>query len=168
VFQKILEKYKRSRIKGMLLDERVSKGEQEAIFLRYVVELFNRAIKIKPEYVAPYYNMAYLYKDIGEYETSKRMFDEYIRRDPFDYEAHLYLGEVYQMMDDPKEAIKEYEKSISLASEYQDVYLMILVNLNNAVNGPRDTRIYKEACKKEQRNPAQGISLNKKRIPTPI
>jgi glycosyltransferase involved in cell wall biosynthesis len=62
---------------------------------------------------------------LREYDKAIPVFEEYLERSGWDeerYEAWLLLGEIYQKLDKPRDAIRAYNNSLLERDEYPDAY----------------------------------------------
>jgi S1-C subfamily serine protease len=89
------------------------------------VEAYKQAIRIDPDNVDVYYEMAHAYVNLGRYKDAIEVYKQAIRIDPDYVQAHFLLGFTYLMVGDRNSALNEYkilnELDIDLANKLFDL-----------------------------------------------
>lgn len=104
---------------------------------RKAIECFEKALAINPRYVEVQFNLAVAYSEIGEYDRAEKVYTEARSAeeggvpgdnripDPFVRgkvaNMHADLGNIYHGLGLFEDAIKEYEKALSLRPDFPDV-----------------------------------------------
>ncbi len=131
-------------------------------FLQHLIYLYKRAMKLEHDYLPAYYNLGYLYQDIGEYKKAIEVYQDMLSLDPFDYEIHFYLGESYQELGQTRPAILHYLNSILLAPAYEEMYIKVILAFNKAINDEQPDRDLYQAMRSRIFNIYKEFSKEKK------
>ena len=132
-YKSLIEQYRQAKAG----ERKFSPAAREAAvsLVKRVAGLFVAARRLDHDYLPPLYNLAYFFKDLGEYRLSAAKFQEYLKIDPFDHEVHLYLGEVYVTLGDPGKAEAHFDRAVALVPEDMRLYEEIIRVLNEAARG---------------------------------
>jgi len=89
------------------------------------IEAYKQALRIDPDNVDVYYEMAHAYVNLGRYKDAIEVYKQAIRIDPDYIQAHFLLGFTYLMVGDRNSALNEYkilnELDIDLANKLFDL-----------------------------------------------
>ncbi len=89
------------------------------------IEAYKQALRIDPDNVDVYYEMAHAYVNLGRYKDAIEVYKQAIRIDPDYVQAHFLLGFTYLMVGDRNSALNEYkilnELDIDLANKLFDL-----------------------------------------------
>ena len=92
---------------------------------RDAIEIFNKMIKLDPDYPTSYYGLATIYDNEENYELAIAYYKKTIELDP-DYEAaHFFLANIYDDLGEIELALNHYERTIFLDPEYFYAYINI-------------------------------------------
>lgn len=118
------------------------------------IDLYKKAIEIKPDYADVYYNLAKSYRSIGEINNAIGTYNKLLELSPNDVEALVYLGKCYKDLNQYSEANKYYRKALEIDPKY-DLATRSLKeseNLNLAKMNPILAKTQKEQYAKENLN----------------
>ena len=100
-----------------LLGEYVDKGNHEER-----INLYTKAIKLKPDFEIAFYNRGNAYDDMGKHKEAITDYTQAIKLKP-DYENALYnRGLSYRKMGKCEEAIADFTQAIKLKPDYADAF----------------------------------------------
>jgi S1-C subfamily serine protease len=85
------------------------------------IEAYKQAIRIDPDNVDVYYEMAHAYVNIGRYKDAIEAYKQAIHIDPDYAKAHCLLGGVYLIIGDRNSALNEYKILKELDIDLADV-----------------------------------------------
>lgn len=81
---------------------------------------YDRAIRLEPDYLAPYGSLAVIYGKRGDVDRAIRIFLWMIPRLPnADFKAHTGLGVAYKIKGFLREAEAEFQKSLAINPDYE-------------------------------------------------
>jgi S1-C subfamily serine protease len=101
---------------------------QQADALRYqqkykdAVELYNKAVNIKPDYAEAYLGLGMAYKEMGIYKKAVDSLKQYIALTPDNPMAYYELGLIYKEMEEYDKSIEALEKAVDLRYYFEDAY----------------------------------------------
>ncbi len=61
-----------------------------------------------------------LYKSQGKYDMARDQYQRVAKLDKYNYVSHYNLGVTYQLLDQLKEAVTSYKRSLALNPDYAD------------------------------------------------
>ena len=109
------------------------------------VERFEKAISLQPEYTEAMFSMSITLNDMGMYEEARSAYERassIISRHGISPEKnmvrsrianlHMELGELYLALGQYDDAISEYRKALTVAPEYHDLRVQLIVALREA------------------------------------
>jgi len=76
--------------------------------------------KINPKYPRLYLLMGKIYNRMADINKADEAFQRSLVSEPYNSEAHYYLGTIYQQRNAKEEAIKEYEKAVTFTTSSSD------------------------------------------------
>jgi len=82
------------------------------------IQLYKRAIELKPDYADAYFNLAKAYNSDGNKKNAISTYEELLKISPNDVEALTNLGECYNETNNPIEARKCYQKALDIDPKY--------------------------------------------------
>ncbi|MDD3012813.1 MAG: tetratricopeptide repeat protein [Candidatus Gastranaerophilales bacterium] len=82
------------------------------------IQLYKRAIELKPDYADAYFNLAKAYNSDGNKEKAILTYEELLKISPNDVEALTNLGECYKETNNLNEARKYYQKALDIDPRY--------------------------------------------------
>lgn len=86
------------------------------------VQVFDRAIQVKPDYAEAYSNRGVALQELGHLEEAVQAFDKAIQLKPEYAEAHGSRGVALHELGQLKEAMVDYDRAIQLKPDYAEVY----------------------------------------------
>jgi tetratricopeptide (TPR) repeat protein len=101
----------------------VDPGEDFLAGKQQAIASFNNAIKLNPQYATAYFNRAYTYEQLGEFDLAVKDYTQAIALDPKFPEAYTNRGriKVVEFKDAPG-ALADYNQSIAIDPQYSDTY----------------------------------------------
>ena len=109
-------------------------------FCEEAIETLNQLIKRGKIDVEVYYNLAYSYVALGDYDNAKEMFKKCIILEPNNPYAHKDLGVLYLKMNCYEWAVDEMLEAINLEDDVAEFYYSLGVSylmLSNLVDGKK-------------------------------
>ncbi|KAK6195510.1 hypothetical protein SNE40_000924 [Patella caerulea] len=103
---------------------------------RHVRNILDR-IKDDKEKTSRGYQIARLYYEIGDYETSKRYLTNFLNLRENVPQAHKLLGQIYEATNQKEKAIQSFRRSIELDSNQQD----LVAKVGNLFISPRVNKV---------------------------
>ncbi|XP_050395054.1 E3 SUMO-protein ligase RanBP2 [Patella vulgata] len=103
---------------------------------RHVRNILDR-IKDDKEKTSRGYQIARLYYEIGDYETSKRYLTNFLNLRENVPQAHKLLGQIYEATNQKEKAIQSFRRSIELDSNQQD----LVAKVGNLFINPRVNKV---------------------------
>jgi tetratricopeptide (TPR) repeat protein len=101
-------------------------GQQDAAA---AIEHFKKANDIAPNYSAPYNQMGYAYRQLGDFENAERAFKKYIELIPNDPNPYDSYGELLLKMGRFDDSIVQYRKALAIDSNFLASHLGISADL---------------------------------------
>jgi len=86
-------------------------------------EEFKKAVEIAPEFYSAWVNLSRIYREKGNYKQAEKIVNFLLKRNAA--LAHSEKGYLYLAQNKPEDAIKEFEKAISLSPQDIDNYLLL-------------------------------------------
>lgn len=81
----------------------------------YAIEVYQKAMEIKPEETSPRLKIAECYFQLKDYEKAKEAFVAFLKLEPQNTHARNYLGYIYEeILKDYNAAAVQYEKSLAI------------------------------------------------------
>jgi Flp pilus assembly protein TadD len=117
VIEKAPERWEGYYYSGMVLQSL----EQPAA----AIEMYEKALEIKPDATEPLNNLAVAYLDDGQLGKALESFEKALEADPENYEAAFNIGVVLERMERFEEAAEAYVESGSLAPVDPDPYIAL-------------------------------------------
>jgi len=94
------------------------------------IKLFQKALRLNPNYYPAYNNIGMVLNDIGDYSNAMAYFEQAIDLYAFDIN-HLYnMAHALENVGDTKKAINYLEKTIHICPSFQKAYSALLSALN--------------------------------------
>ena len=101
-------------------------GQQEP---KSAIEHFAKANSLAPEYSAPYNQMGYAYRQVGDYDNAEKAFKKYIELIPNDPNPYDSYGELLLKMGRFDESIVQYRKALAIDDHFLASHLGISADL---------------------------------------
>ena len=98
--------------------------------IKEAIECYKRALKLKPDYVDVYYNLAKTYKSINDNDDAIEAYNKLLELSPNDVEALTNLGECYKDINDFTNAAKYYKTAVNIDPKY-DMAIRSLKEIEN-------------------------------------
>lgn len=76
-----------------------------------------RIIETDPRNSGPYFDLAFVYRQIRDYRNARETLEELLDQNPAEIRARLEIGRLEYLADDPKAAVKSLEKFLSLTAD---------------------------------------------------
>jgi Flp pilus assembly protein TadD len=73
------------------------------------LDILNRVTEISPDHPTPYTQLGQIYLRLKDFKKAREAFEDSIQINPFNPEAHLGLGQAYEVLGDKANAMKERE-----------------------------------------------------------
>lgn len=87
---------------------------------------FDAAVKLEPDLPDLYLAEAEAYAQIRDYPQAQKVLKEgLLRMSKPTADGYFYLGQLYELDDDPKKAVRAYEEGLLLAPKRADYYMRI-------------------------------------------
>ena len=86
------------------------------------VEVYNKALTIKPEYVEAYNNMGVTLKEQGKLEEAIEAYNKALAIKPDYAEAYYNMGNALKEQGKLEEAIEAYNKALAIKPDYAEAY----------------------------------------------
>jgi tetratricopeptide (TPR) repeat protein len=101
-------------------------GQQDA---SAVIEHLKKANAIAPDYSAPYNQLGYAYRQVGDYDNAERSFKKYIELIPNDPNPYDSYGELLLKMGRFDDSIVQYRKALTIDPNFLASHLGISADL---------------------------------------
>lgn len=139
---------------------RVHAGKTQEHLSR-ILEEFNTAIKLKPDYIPTYVSLANTYlflalqtKDASHYQTAIKWLNKAKKINPDFARLYFAFGNIYQYMEQHDKAIVNYEKTVAMGLDDEKVFEVLGQAYNN--------KAYE--CYKTGKNLKEGLKVIDKAI----
>ena len=86
---------------------------------------YKKALALRPDFGAVYYNLGYLYQQQGLYPEAATQYEEAVRLVPTFLQARANLGRVYHLQHRLGEAIAEYQRALADHPDEGSVYALL-------------------------------------------
>jgi tetratricopeptide (TPR) repeat protein len=93
------------------------------------IEHFKKANDIAPDYSAPYNQLGYAYRQVGDYDNAERAFKKYIELIPNDPNPYDSYGELLLKMGRFDDSIVQYRKALAIDPNFLASHLGISADL---------------------------------------
>ena len=93
------------------------------------IEHFKKASELAPEYSAPYNQMGYAYRQIGDFENAEKAFKKYIELIPNDPNPYDSYGELLLKMGRFDDSIAQYRKALAIDDHFIASHMGITADL---------------------------------------
>jgi tetratricopeptide (TPR) repeat protein len=112
-----------------------------------------------------YFDLGYVYGELGDYEQSLKCYEHYLKLYPGDYVALANIGWTYERMESYKEAEKYYQKSLKFKPDYLSALNSLVILLDRLGKDDKARRnqakkvadralnIYDREIRKDPKNP---------------
>ena len=101
-------------------------GQQDP---RAAIEHFKKANELAPDYSAPYNQMGYAYRQVGDYDNAEKAFQKYIQLIPNDPNPYDSYGELLLKMGRFDDSIVQYRKALAIDPHFLPSHLGISADL---------------------------------------
>jgi tetratricopeptide (TPR) repeat protein len=101
-------------------------GQQDP---RAAIEHFKKANELAPDYSAPYNQMGYAYRQIGDYDNAEKAFQKYIQLIPNDPNPYDSYGELLLKMGRFDDSIVQYRKALAIDPHFLASHMGISADL---------------------------------------
>jgi tetratricopeptide (TPR) repeat protein len=81
-----------------------------------------QAVQAREDQPFPFYALAIEYKLVGDFENSRRFFEETLRRFPNYVPTFYHYGQLLEAISEPEEARRMYQMGVQVASEAGDAH----------------------------------------------
>lgn len=98
------------------------------------IEYYKKALKVRPDDMATYTNIAGIYHDLDMFEEALKYYNKIIDIDSFDSDIHVNIANIYQELELTEKAIKHYSTAIEINPDDADAYInmgFLHCDLNN-------------------------------------
>ena len=95
---------------------------QEIGKLKEAEALLNKAVKIKPDYAAAYFNLGIILKNLGRLEEAESAYRKALKIEPEYAEAYCNLGIILKNLGRLEEAELSYRKALDIKNDYAEVH----------------------------------------------
>ena len=82
------------------------------------IDQYNKAIRIRPDFIRPYHNRGAAYASLGQYQRAIADYNEAIRIRPDFAEVYNNRGIAYSLLGQQQQAIIDYNESIRIKPDY--------------------------------------------------
>ncbi|MCL1949781.1 MAG: tetratricopeptide repeat protein [Turicibacter sp.] len=89
------------------------------------IRLFQKMIKVDPEFPTSYYGLATIYDNEENYEKAVFYYQKTLALDPAYEAAHFFLANIYDELGEFDKALEHYEKTLELDPDYFYAYINI-------------------------------------------
>ena len=86
------------------------------------IDQYNKAIRIRPDFIRPYHNRGAAYASLGQYQRAIADYNEAIRIRPDFAEVYNNRGIAYSLLGQQQQAIIDYNEAIRLKPGYFEAY----------------------------------------------
>ena len=101
------------------------------------IEHFKNANTIAPNYSAPYNQMGYAYRQLGDFTNAEQAFKKYIELIPNDPNPYDSYAELLMKMGRFDESIAQYRKALSIDEHFLNSHMGIAADLMYPEQGRR-------------------------------
>jgi|GEM_PF-1035015 len=112
------------------------------------IQLYKRAIELKPDYADAYFNLAKAYNSDGNKKYAISTYEELLKISPNDVEALTNLGECYKETNNPFEARKYYQKASDIDPKY-DIASRSIKEIDNELLAKTNPKAASEELKRQ-------------------
>ena len=139
--------------------------------LREAEAMFQKAIRVNPNYTQAALNLAVTYNDLGKYQEAKDIYGRVIatskgaprQLDPFAKgklaNMHADLGAAYHQLGIYVDAVREYEKALALCPAFHDLRTQLGVTLRDMGNATAALREFERVRQENSRYLPARINL---------
>ena len=113
--------------------------------IRYIIELYERAVQSDPQYDDAAYNLGNVYKDLGLFPDAISYYQKTIERNKDYKDAYFNLGVLYRDRGEPKKAIETFNNLIAIDPDREISYENIIVAYNKALREGGANLLYERA-----------------------
>jgi len=86
------------------------------------INQYNKAIRIRPDFIRPYHNRGAAYASLGQYQRAIADYNEAIRIRPDFAEVYNNRGIAHSLLGQQQQAIIDYNESIRIKPDYFEAY----------------------------------------------
>ena len=94
--------------------------------VNHVKYLYEKAIRLDPEFIDSYYNLGKLYKDIGQNQKAIYYYQQTLALDPMSTYAFFSLGNLFRDAGEVDNAIQSYQDMIKANPEKESSYIEVI------------------------------------------
>ncbi len=109
-----------------------------------VISLNEKAINIKPDFANAYYNLGWLYAELGKIELAKEYYEKTIYFNPKHFDAYRELGRLYLNLNKPNEAVSAFQKAIACNPYNEILCLQIIKDYQRLIRSDHSPEIYRK------------------------
>jgi tetratricopeptide (TPR) repeat protein len=102
-----------------------------------------------------YTDLGALYTQMGRYEEAKKQFDEAIKNNENDFQAHLELGNLYFQTDRVKEAVWEFRRARAINPRQEEAHRSLAAALMRAGESAEAEQVLRAAVRSLDSNKGQ-------------
>ena len=121
-------------------------------------EYYDRALKIKPDYLNALINLANLKEKLNLNNDAVETLKIALKYYPEDYFLHYTIGTIYQFLGDFKNSHMHYEKSLSINPSYTEIYRLMSMT-KKFKDGDKDFEMFKKMINDENLNEIKKMHL---------
>ncbi len=116
--------------------------------LEEAIEVYTKALSIKPNYAEAYNNMGNVFQKQGKLEEAREIYKKALSIKPDYAEAYNNIGNVFQKQGKLEEARETYKKAVSIKPDYPDSYW----NLSGTATDISEAKNWVTKCLKADSN----------------
>ena len=126
-------------------------AQAAAEYLRKAIEVYLRAIMLKPDDFDANLNLSACYFEMGKYDLAKDYCIRAIRINPKNPYAHANLGIIYEVQNKPYQAIRAYRNSLELDTHQPKLMLNLGTTYLRLGRVKEALRVFELAVKEDQK-----------------
>ncbi len=119
-------------------------ANQEEVVLDESLKLYQQAIKVDPQFIASYSNLAEVYKQKGQYKEAIGWYLKALAVDNKNKESMFRLGISYQEINQSQEAIDTFKRLLKTYPDDEDVYMAVVDAYSKAITRNSQEKSYQE------------------------
>lgn len=115
--------------------------------IQRIMDYYNRAIDIKPDYAAAHYGLGDLYARLGQPDPALGYFLKAIDFDPGHFEAYYQAGRLYSGRGEYQKAVDAFKKAIEINPDNERMYDKIMQFYADQIAGGTGGEVYRQASR---------------------